>query len=502
MNQILTESPTEHTRLGASSASQISEHAKLPENSPAANPIGQQPATPNNIAIKEHLVRDISQAISGGWSNITNDRTLDAFVALRDQDQTEYLRRLQSAAKVSKIPITVLERLINNRSLGSKVKPTHSGYATSTLEALSRDGVPPVGWKGDPYAPNENNLWRVITRGDVIKTIVRIHDGNVDCRRTSDYEAIANLTVHLVSDDAFFDGAPDGLACGSNFYKVTDKTIVVGELKADHRQRFGLNIVPNETPTPLFDAFLDETFKSDDPDECAAQISLLQEVVGAIVLGLMHWYQKAILFFDPHGRAGKGTMDRIIRELVPKELTATVSPFDWGKPERVGALAGARLNTVGELPNTGDVPASDFKSVLGGDLLSGRRLYKDPFSFKCLAAHLFMSNSLIRTKDHSDAFFARWIVIEFPNSLLKTGKPIDHTLAERIIASEMPGIASWALAGAERLLRNGKFTLVTGARAAHRSMAQAGQFGARIHPRRVRTRPPGNALRGTRQVLR
>lgn len=121
-------------------------------------------------------------------------------------------------------------------------------------------------------------------------------------------------------------------------------------------------------------------------------------------------------------------------------------------------LAGARLNVVGELPDDMPIPAAEFKSVLGRDLLIGRHPTHRPVSFKNEATHLFMSNHMIGTRDHSEAFYSRWLLLEFPNSLLKSGRPVDPGLADRIVASEMPGITAWALKGAARLLKQNKFS--------------------------------------------
>jgi len=72
-----------------------------------------------------------------------------------------------------------------------------------------------------------------------------------------------------------------------------------------------------------------------------------------------------------------------------------------------------------------------------------------------------MSNHLITTKDQSEAFFARWKIIEFPNSRLRSGLPLDQNLAQRLIDNELPGIAYWALEGAVRLLQNQKLSAST-----------------------------------------
>jgi putative DNA primase/helicase len=177
------------------------------------------------------------------------------------------------------------------------------------------------------------------------------------------------------------------------------------------------------------------------------------------MLGIMHRYQKAVLFYDPYGRAGKGTLERILRALVPGEFVTAVSPFQWNEEYFVVTLAGARLNVVGELPDNESIPSAAFKSVTGGDLITGRHPTHSPISFKNEAAHLFMSNHLINSRDQSEAFFVRWLIVEFPNSRLRSGLPLDPNTAQRIVDSEMPGVAHWALEGAKRLLRNNGFTI-------------------------------------------
>ena len=150
-------------------------------------------------------------------------------------------------------------------------------------------------------------------------------------------------------------------------------------------------------------------FKSDIPNEEEQQVILIQEIVGAIMLGLMARYQKAVQFYDPFGRAGKGTLERMITGLIPDEFVSAVSPFKWDNEYYLASLAGSRLNTVGELSDSKPIPAAAFKTVTGGDLLTGRHPTHRPFTFKNEAAHLFMSNHLITTNDHSEALFTRWL---------------------------------------------------------------------------------------------
>ena len=63
-----------------------------------------------------------------------------------------------------------------------------------------------------------------------------------------------------------------------------------------------------------------------------------------------------------------GTMEQIIRALVPRAFVTAISPFHWAREYYLVSLAGARLNVVGELPDQEAIPAAAFKSVIGGDL--------------------------------------------------------------------------------------------------------------------------------------
>jgi P4 family phage/plasmid primase-like protien len=342
----------------------------------------------------------------------------------------------------------------------SETPETHHAYAEDVLRQLTVAEWPPVFYEGCLYAVHEaSGLWLRREQTEIERLAATRHDGKPNCTKRSDYTGIALHALSLVARQGFFTEAPVGLACPDGFYRVSGTDTVKEPLDPGHRQRVRVEFSPTDIPTPHFDAFLEQTFRADDPGEQAQQIALVQEIAGAVMLGLMHTYQKAVLFYDPYGRAGKGTLESILRHLVPRSFVTAVSPFAWNKEYYVMALAGSRFNVVGELPDGQSIPAANFKTVIGGDLVTGRNPAGRPVTFRSEAAHLFMSNHLINTREHSEAFFARWLIVEFPNSRLKSGLPIDPHVASRIVdAGELPGIAHWALVGAQRLLRGKAFT--------------------------------------------
>ena len=389
-----------------------------------------------------------------------DDDVVSSLATLRQAKPSEYQRKRAAMKQVNaKVSLAALDSAVKSWQVEMLTAQTHHGYAKTLMTELTEDAWKPVGHHNALFVLDpDTGLWTGLSVGTLVKNVAELHDGKDHCSRSSDYKAIAEHAVSLASDATFFAEAPIGIACPVGFYQIVGNEITLVSLTPDHRQRVMLSVAPTQQPTPLFEAFLQETFASEHAGEEVQQIILVQEIAGAILLGLMSKYQKAVLFYEPFGRAGKGTLERILRNLVPPTFVTAISPFKWAQDYHVATLAGARLNVVGELPENEAIPASSFKSVIGGDLITGRHPTHRPITFTNEAAHLFMSNHLITTKDQSEAFYSRWLIVGFPNSRLRSGLPLDPGLAERIIDNELPGIAYWALEGAKRLIANGRFS--------------------------------------------
>lgn len=344
---------------------------------------------------------------------------------------------------------------------------THAGYAANLIERLTdKSGVKPVAVEGMIYVYSESKgIWRGTMTPDFAVDVARLFDGQENCNRRSDYLAIAQQAYSMLAEgnETFFIDAPVGLACKGRFYRVADNgKIEREELDHTHRQRVLSPVQPQVGEMPLFTKFLDDAFKGDRDNE---QRDLLQEVMGSILLGLMARYEKVLLVKGP-GRSGKGTLMKIIQATLPREVISAVSPFNWDGEYYLANLSGKRLNVVGELPDDEPIPSAMFKSVTGRDTLTGRHPSHRPFNFKNEAAHIFNSNHFVYTKERSDTFYNRWILMEFRNTLVHREDEQDVDLADKIIANELPAIMAWSLQGAKRLQDRGRFPVTT----VHRAM--------------------------------
>lgn len=335
---------------------------------------------------------------------------------------------------------------------------THAGYAANLIEVLEeKAGVRPVGVEGMIYTYSDSKgIWKGTMTPEFAVQVSKLFDGQENCSRRNDYLAISQHAYSVLADgnEDFFSDGPVGLACTGRFYKVNNSgAIEREELDHTHRQRVLSPVKPVVGQMPLFEKYLEETFEGDDDTE---QIELLQEVIGSIILGMTAKFEKVVLLKGP-GRSGKGTIMKIIEAMLPREVRSAVSPFKWDSEYYLANLAGKRLNVVGELPDDEPIPAAQFKTVTGRDTLTGRHPSHRPFSFRNEAAHLFNTNHFVYTKDHTEAFYSRWILMEFRNSRIGRESEQVVDLAQRIIDEELPAIMAWALQGAKRLQDRGYF---------------------------------------------
>jgi len=97
-----------------------------------------------------------------------------------------------------------------------------------------------------------------------------------------------------------------------------------------------------------------------------------------------------------------------------------------------------------------------FKMVTGNGPITGEFKYGNQFQFRNFAKLTFSCNKIPNVKDsYDDAFFNRWIVIEFNRPIEKP----DPALFSKISTDEeLSGLLNFALVGLARILKSGHFS--------------------------------------------
>lgn len=191
-------------------------------------------------------------------------------------------------------------------------------------------------------------------------------------------------------------------------------------------------------------------------------IPLLQEIAG-YTLYRDYPIARAFMFLG-EGKNGKSQFIRLLKIFLGEKNVATPSLHDlvnnqFSKAELHRKLANLHADlSARTMKHTGA-----FKMLTGQDYIHAQRKFQDPFSFQNYAKLIYSANERPGTEDTTDAFFRRWIVIEFPYKF--TEDPDDghkdkvEDIADKITTDEeLSGFFNWAVEGLQRVLDQGQFT--------------------------------------------
>jgi len=201
-----------------------------------------------------------------------------------------------------------------------------------------------------------------------------------------------------------------------------------------------------EAECPLFKMYLERVL----PDK-ESRI-LLAEFLGYVFLRDLKLEKVLILL--GHGHNGKSVLFDIMTALMGAENVSHLGLAPLNFEEKRTPLLGKLLNYGSEL--TGNVSPDLFKKMASGEPLDFRYLYGDIFTSDNYARLAFNANTLPQDVEFTEAFFRRFIIIPFDQTISEQEK--DPELALKIIANELSGVMNWVLRGLACMSRNKKFS--------------------------------------------
>lgn len=168
-------------------------------------------------------------------------------------------------------------------------------------------------------------------------------------------------------------------------------------------------------------------------------------------------YEKAFMFSGT-GANGKSTFVNMLSALLGKENVSNVPLQDLENNRFKSAqLYGKMANIFADIAPTALDKSSVFKSIVSGDSISAEYKGKDSFDFRPFAKLIFSANELPATRDITEGFFRRWIIIPFPNQFKK--HHANPNLIHKLTTPEaLSTLLNYAIQGLNRLEVNGHFT--------------------------------------------
>jgi putative DNA primase/helicase len=189
----------------------------------------------------------------------------------------------------------------------------------------------------------------------------------------------------------------------------------------------------------------------------AESIELLQEWFGYLLTPDTR-QQKMLLMVGPP-RSGKGTIARVLQELVGLDNCCNPTLGVLGTPFGLSSLVGKSVAVIEDARlsarSDAGVVTERLLTISGEGRIDVDRKHRDIITGRLNTRFVVATNELPRLSDASGALARRWCVLKLTKSFL--GKE-DMTLADRL-ASELSGIFNWAVAGWKRLRERGRFTI-------------------------------------------
>lgn len=122
-------------------------------------------------------------------------------------------------------------------------------------------------------------------------------------------------------------------------------------------------------------------------------------------------------------------------------------------------LYGKLMNSYADLPNTALKQTGLFKMLTGEDMIYAEKKMKNPFEFENKAKLVFSCNEMPKTYDKTDAFYIRWILINFPNRFDDKNPSTDKKLIEKLTTKEeLSGFLNKVIVKAKKLIEQEHFS--------------------------------------------
>lgn len=231
-------------------------------------------------------------------------------------------------------------------------------------------------------------------------------------------------------------------------FEITAEYQSLREYRAEDFLRYRLDFDYDPQATaPMFQKFLDRVLPDKD---CQA---VLSECMGYIFTkGLK---LEKVLLLTGTGANGKSTFFSIATAIFGQDNVSSFSLQELTKGQYQRAeLQDVIVNFCSEI--SGKMETFVFKQLASGEPVSARHIFGRPFTMTDYAKMVFLCNELPWQIEQTDAFFRRFIIIPFEQTIPEEER--DPDLANKIIASERSGVFNWMLDGLKRLLKNKRFT--------------------------------------------
>lgn len=196
---------------------------------------------------------------------------------------------------------------------------------------------------------------------------------------------------------------------------------------------------------PRFFTFLEEIF----PENTQDHIDFFQRYIGYIFYPQNKF--ELALIFRGEGSNGKSVFMDMIEKIVGTDNVSHIGLGNLNDKNDRTHLVGKLLNMNAEIGSRLVVDDDVVKTLVSGESMTAKHLYKDSFEFKPFCKFIYASNNAVTSLDRSHGYERRILFIDFNVNFDTMPHKKDPNLRQKLYA-EMDGIFTWAIRGLQKVL--------------------------------------------------
>jgi P4 family phage/plasmid primase-like protien len=274
----------------------------------------------------------------------------------------------------------------------------------------------------------------------------------VDGRVTTAAQQVKHYLIYgKVEIEYPFNIYPDAIPLRNGILKINFVTGTTSLLPFSPEFRFNycLNVSydPNADGQPIKDYL----------ESLGVNIDILLQIPAHAFLGMLGRVYKRAYFLKGSKNSGKSTyINLLVRHFFGISVCSSVSLQDLLNDRfRLAELDGKIVNAYADLSDQKLRDIGLFKALTGGDEVIVERKHRDPYKLRNKALLIFSGNKYPKILAGDDAFWDRWVAIEFPMTF-----PIDPTFEEKTFTEQnLSGFLNLVLAKMQAIIQCGGITV-------------------------------------------
>ena len=360
---------------------------------------------------------------------ISNDKPDGIDLPIQNNEQTILLNQLKRIKHLNRLIQQEVMEVLNNEFCATPLTKDE----LNNLLSISEEQLLSQFFEKDKFLHNKLGDYIIetcnIKRDSVSKELFYFDDKNHIYSNDTDFitgyitklcpslkayqieETVKYIQRYLYEDSVVFNSDPFKVVFKNGILDVY--TMQLEPMTPDHLEsiRINCNYNPNAHSTTV-DEFFDTATNGDKLIE-----QLLYEAIGYSMLKTNE-LQKAFILVGS-GRNGKSTYLDLIKAVLGRENTTTVSFKDLANNFRAAMLEGKLASLAGDISSQPITDSDLVKSITAGEDITIEQKYKQAQSKALFSTLFFACNKLPRTPDTSEGFYRRWCIIPFVANLSK-----------------------------------------------------------------------------------